>query len=132
MAQLQIVESDRTSVSRSDSQEFQRKVGIKYCVCGKECLDTDNVCKCGKEIFISFENPESNEIIGGYISLAKNGKLRSFYERNSKQSIIKMNEKRIIQQLLLHKNKIVVRKDIIDRIYKANISLTGYGHTHNY
>jgi hypothetical protein len=116
VAQLQTI-----YVNKNDSQEFQRKVGIKYCVCGKECLDTSDVCECGKNVFMSFENPESSEIIGGYIDLSKKGELRSFYKRNNKESVIKMNKKRIIQQLLLHKNKIFVKKEIIDRIYNANI-----------
>ncbi len=121
MAQLQILEGKCTCTNKNSGQEFQRKDGIKFCVCGKECSDTDSVCECGKEEFIFGRDSDINGIVGSYIELAKNGRLKDFYHKNiNKGSIVKMNNKRIIQQLLVNRHRIIIPKEIIDKIYKVN------------
>ncbi len=123
MARLQILENNDVSVSKKVFPQFTKKDGVKYCVsCGKECLSIDVVCKCGKKDFLLNGNSEVNEIMGGYITLTKNGDLKNLYYINkNKESIVKMNEKVIIQQLLLHRNKIDIDKKIIDKIYNTNL-----------
>lgn len=117
MAKLQMLEND--IVPSIKNVEFTRKMGVKYCTnCGKETSNENFICNCGKNTFI--ENKSLNEIIGGYINLAKDGKLKTLYHKNRGQSIVNMNEKRIIQYFLLHKHELSLDKEIIDRIYNVN------------
>lgn len=120
MAKLETIENDG-HCDHHTSSEFSKKSGIMYCAtCGKECLSDDGVCACGKSKFLS---TNISEIVGGYIELAKSDKLKTYYSKTRySKSIIKMNEKRIIHQLLMHKNKIDIKKETIDKIYGANIS----------
>lgn len=122
MAKLTTLEDDNRSIShRTSTVEFAKKDGIKYCNnCGKECLSEDICCaNCGKDKFLS---EKISNIIGGYIKLAKDDVIKKYYSKNfNSNSVIKMNEKRIIHQLLKHKDKIEVRKEIVDKIYNLNI-----------
>ena len=122
MAKLTIIEDDSHSIShRTSSVEFAKKDGIKYCNnCGKECLTEDICCTdCGKDKFLS---EKVSSVIGGYIKLAKDKVIKRYYSKNfNSNSIIKMNEKRIIHQLMQHRNKIEIQKETVDRIYNANV-----------
>jgi len=122
MAKLQTVDDDSHSARSSSKSEFSKKDGIKYCNnCGKECLTEDIYCtECGKDKFL----PEKvSSVIGGYIQLAKDNVIKKYYSKTfNSNSIIKMNEKRIIHQLMQHRNKIEVRKETVDKIYNANIT----------
>lgn len=124
MVQMEIIEDEGNVRSNSTNSipEFSKKDGIKYCLsCGNECLCEDEICLCGKNTFL---NNGASEIIGGYIDLAKRDRLKSFYNKTRySKSIIKMNEKRIIQQLMQHKNKVDIKKVIVDKIYNANVKL---------
>ncbi len=121
MVQMEIVEDEVNVRSNGGSSvpEFSKKDGIKYCyICGKECF-SDSILCCGKDNFVS---KNVSEIIGGYIELAKNEKLKAYYYKTRySKSIVKMNPKRMIQQLLLHKNSVDIKKETIDNIYNANI-----------
>lgn len=89
---------------------------IKYCLnCGRECTFTDEICECNKKEFLS---KKTSNIIKKYIEISNLKNLRSYYNTKSK---IKMNEKRMIQQLLLQKDKIFVEKSVIDKIYNMNV-----------
>lgn len=119
MAKLETVEDDG-HYGHHTSSEFSKKTGIMYCLgCGKECSSDNGVCDCGKSKFLS---TNTSEIIGGYIELAKKDKLKTYYYKTRySKSVIKMNPKRIIHQLLMHKHKIEIKKEIVDKIYGANI-----------
>jgi len=122
MAKLQTVDDDSHSTRSSSKAEFSKKDGIKYCNnCGKECLTEDICCtECGKDKFLS---EKVSSVIGGYIQLAKDNVIKKYYSKNfNSNSIIKMNEKRIIHQLMQHRNKIEIRKETVDKIYNANIT----------
>ncbi len=121
MVQMEIVE-DKISVrsnGTSSIPEFSKKEEIKYCyICGKECF-SDSILCCGKGNFMA---KEVSEIVGGYIELAKNDKLKAYYYKTRySKSIVKMNPKRMIHQMLIHKNNVNINKDIVDKIYSANI-----------
>ena len=124
MAKLQTVEDGGHFSSHNghnvSTMEFSKKEGVKYCyICGKECF-SDSILCCGKDNFMS---KNLSEIIGGYIELAKNDSIKKYYEKNRRtKSVIKMNPKRMIHQLMLHKERIDVQKEVIDKIYGANIS----------
>jgi len=122
MAKLQTVEDGGHSHNGNRATfKFSKKDGIKYCNnCGKECLSEDICCaNCGKDKFLS---EKISSMIGGYIKLAKDNVIKKYYSKNfNSNSIIKMNEKRIIHQLLKHKDKIEVRKETVDKIYNVNI-----------
>lgn len=103
--------------------EFSKKDGIMYCLsCGGECLCDDGKCiSCGKSKFL---NSDTSEILGGYIDLAKKNRLKEYYYKTRySKSIVKMNEKRIIQQLMQNKDKVDIKKEIVDKIYGANIEM---------
>ncbi len=121
MAKLTTIEDDSRSISHQTS-EFSKKDGIKYCNnCGKECMSEDICCtECGKDKFLS---ERISGMLGGYIELAKNNIIKKYYYKNyNSNSIVKMNEKRIIHQLMQHRNKVDIRKETIDKIYSANIT----------
>lgn len=124
MAKLQTLEDD-SHCGHSSTSEFSKKSNIMYCLsCGNECLSDDGLCaSCGKNIFLS---KKSSEIIGGYIELAKRGRLKKYYGKTvNTKSVVKMNEKRMIHQILIHKHMIKnVKKEIVDKIYNANIIIT--------
>ncbi len=119
MAKLETIENDGHYGHHTDL-EFSKKTGIMYCLsCGKECLCDDGMCECGKNKFL---NASSSEFIGGYIELAKKDKLKAFYDKaRYSKSVVKMNPKRIIHQLLMHKHKIEIKKEFVDKIYGSNI-----------
>ena len=97
--------------------EFPKKEGIKYClICGNECLFEDEVCLCGKNNFLQ---TDASEIIGGYLKQAD--KLRKYYHKHyNVSSIVKMNNRRIIYYLMIHKHKVNIDKKVVDLIYKVN------------
>ena len=127
MAKLEII-ADSGHAHRAEhsehitSTEFPKKEGIKYCLnCGSECLSDIEMCSCGKNNFLQ---TDISEIIGGYIE--KCDKLRNYYHKHyNTNSLIKMNNKRIIYYLLIHKHKINVDKKIVDKIYNSNNSNRG-------
>lgn len=125
MAQLQTITKNHGHSVGNVTSEFSTKIGVKYCRnCGEECSIGNDVCKCGKKNFLgNIDDKNVNEIIGGYISLAKNGMLKSFFDKSRKNSNVKMNKKRMIQQLLWHRNRIVLDKEVIDKIYNKNAIL---------
>jgi len=97
--------------------EFPKKEGIKYCLsCGSQCLSEDEICLCGKNKFLQ---TDVSEIIGGYLNQAD--KLRKWYHKHyNTTSIVKMNNKRIIYYLMIHKHKTNIDKKTIDMIYSYN------------
>ncbi len=125
MVQMEILENEVNVRSGSNGgstiPEFSKKDGIKYCLsCGSECLCDAGTCECGKDTFL---NNNASELLGGYINLAKNDRLKAYYYKTRySKSIVKMNSKRIIQQLMQHKNSVVINKEIIDKIYGVNIT----------
>ncbi len=124
MVQMEILDDEtnvRSTNGTSSVPEFSKKDGIKYCLsCGSECLCEDEICECGKDAFL---NTNTSELLGGYINLAKNDRLKTYYYKTRySKSIVKMNPKRIIQQLMQHKNSVAINKEIIDKIYGANIT----------
>jgi len=117
-----IPQTHKNGHAESVTQEFIKKDGIIYCLsCGKENSFEDGVCiECGKNIFLS---TIISEIVGGYIELVKKGKIKDYYHKKRySKSIIKMNSKRMIHQLLINKNKINISKEIVNKIYNANIT----------
>ena len=126
--QLQILPKTKSNgnskkSNQNDQIDFKKKDGIKYCSkCGKGHLDEILKCECLNEDFI----PKGiSEVIGGYLELSKNNNLRNYYLNiMSIKSSIKMNNKRIIHQLLIHKNPgSGIHKEMIDKIYNANITM---------
>ena len=107
----------------SKHTEFNKKDGIKYCEkCGKECIEAALSCEvCNNENFLS---TGISETIGGFIELSKNGNLRKYYQRTMNiNSSIKMNNKRLIHQLIAHKNSnLKFNKELIDKIYNSNVT----------
>jgi len=125
MVQMEILDDEtnvRSTNSTSSVSEFSKKDGIKYCLsCGSECLCDAGTCECGKDTFL---NNNSSELLGGYINLAKNDRLKVYYYKTRySKSIVKMNEKRIIQQLMQHKNGVDIKKETVDKIYAANVNV---------
>ena len=121
MAKLEMVDSGHEHHSEHVTTiEFPKKEGIKYCLtCGNECLMEDESCSCGKNNFLQ---TDTSAIIGGYINQLD--KLRNYYHKHyNTNSIIKMNNKRIIYYLLIHKHKINIDKKIVDLIYKINSNM---------
>ena len=124
MAKLQTVGDGGRFSGHNDHNvstiELSKKEGVKYCyICGKEC-SSDSILCCGKNNFMM---KGTSEIIGGYIELAKNDNIKKYYEKNRRsKSVIKMNPKRMIHQLLLHKEKLDVKKETVDKIYIANVT----------
>lgn len=122
MVQMEIVEDETHVRSNGTSSipEFSKKEGIKYCYnCGKECF-VDSIMCCGKSNFMAIK---VSEIVGGYIELAKRDKLKIYYNKSRHtKSIIKMNEKRMIHQLMSNKDKIDIKKESVDKIYNANVT----------
>ena len=91
-----------------------------YCLdCGNECSSEDGKCVCENNKFLSIQ---TSEIVGGYINLAIDDRLKSHYKKYFKpDSTIRMNNKRIIFTLLIHKYKVKIEKETVDKIYNANI-----------
>lgn len=130
MAKIQKVDESPRSQSKTGNgnkkpvvHEFVMRNGIIYCLsCGKENVCENGVCaneKCNKNLFLE---TNSSGIIGGYIELAKKGKLKDYYYKSRySESIVRMNDKRIIEQLTRHKHGITVQKEVVDKIYNANI-----------
>lgn len=125
MAKLQKIVGEHRSHSNGNSTtEFSKKSGIIYCLsCGKECSCESSICineKCGKSNFLT---TNISEIVGGYIELAKKDKLKTYYHSKSRysKSLVRMNNKRMIHHLITHSQKINIKKEIIDKIYNANI-----------
>lgn len=122
---VNILHNELNNELHSESSGYQRKVGIKYCTsCGKECNIDDVLCTvCKNETFVP---TKISEIIGGYIEITKCGNcdLRKYYSKiMGIKSSIKINNKRIIEQLLFHKSSIHnINKELIDKIYNANIN----------
>ena len=122
MAKLTIIENDNHSIChRTSTVEFVEKDGIKYCNnCGRECL-IENVCcpDCGKNNFLS---EKISSVFSGYIKLVKKNVIKRYYCMYFNfNSVVKMNSKRMIHQLMQHKNKIEIQKEIVDKIYNANV-----------
>lgn len=118
MAKLETVDSSYERHSEHVTTiEFPKKEGIKYCLsCGNECLSESDMCLCGKDKFLA---QDASAIIGGYINQVD--KLRIWYHKHyNTNSIIKMNNKRIIYYLLTHKHKINIDKKIVDKIYNTS------------
>jgi len=121
MAKLEVInDSKHEHRTKNDTTiiEFPRKEGIKYCLtCVNECLSDDKLCSCGKDKFL---HKNASEILGGYLSQIE--RLRNYYHKHyNTNSIIKMNNKRIIYYLLIHKHKISIEKKTVDMIYNVNI-----------
>lgn len=104
---------------------FLRKSGIIYCKeCGKENLK-DSVSYgrgcivCGESDFI---DEYTSGVVSGYLELARKKNLGKYYNKIMKKrgSNIKMNEKRMMHHLLLHKDRLDIDKDIVDKIYRKN------------
>ncbi len=115
------IPSIKNGKSESSTPEFSRKSDVIYClVCGTENLSEQGTCiNCGKNLFL---NKNASEIIGGYIELAKKNRLKSYYNKSRyTKSIVKMNPKRMIHQLISNKDKIDIKKETVDKIYGANI-----------
>ena len=120
MVKMEILENDEHHIRNSTSSaEFSKKDGIKYCyICGKECF-SDSIMCCGKSNFMSIK---ISEIVGGYVELAKKDKLKTYYNKGRyTKSSIKMNLKRMIHQLLMHKDNINISKESVDKIYNSNV-----------
>ncbi len=116
------VSSHKQKNGSSATPEYSKKDGIMYCLsCGKENSHEVGVClECGKNRFLL---TSISEMIGGYIELAKEGRIKIYYnKRRFTKSIVRMNPKRMIHQLLMNKDKMNVSKEIIDKIYNANIT----------
>lgn len=106
--------------------KFVRRVNIKYCcICGNEINITDNCQICSdNNKYNKYLSGYVSEIIGGYIELSNRKMLKKYYDRVTRnKSKVKMNDKRIIFQLLLHKDKLVKKEnekkiqELINKIY---------------
>jgi hypothetical protein len=59
--------------------------------------------------------------VGGYIEMSKNGELKKYYQRimKTKGSKVRMNEKRTIVNLLIHKDHANIQESVIYKIYNT-------------
>lgn len=96
-----------------------------YCkVCGKESIEESCFrCSCGSTDYITGELSYS---LYKYLMLKRNGNLRQYYiERCNRDSIVKMNSKRIIYQLLIKDGFIKANdgyiEEVIGRIVNKNL-----------
>ncbi len=123
MVSMRTVKEEPVKQKNGNSEstpEFSKKSGIIYCLsCGIECSFEDGKCTCGKNVFM---DTNVSGVVGGYIELANKNKMKSYYNKNRhSKSIVKMNEKRMIHQLLTLKDKINIPEKVVDKIYNMNI-----------
>jgi hypothetical protein len=102
---------------------FRKKIGIKFCIiCGNELDDNTTTeikeCECGNDKFIE---GYLASLVGGYIEMSKNGELKKYYQRimKTKGSKVRMNEKRTIVNLLIHKDHANIQESVIYKIYNT-------------
>lgn len=101
---------------------FRKRPGIKFCVsCGNELNDTNETkiekCNCGNSEFLS---GYLASLVGGYIDMSKNRELKKYYQRIMRikgGTKVRMNEKRTIMNLLIHKDKAIIQESIVYKIY---------------
>lgn len=104
------------------------KKGATFCIeCGKEYYQKGDNCNvCGDSMFLIGPIAET---LSGYIELSKRGELKKYYakemakiKKDLPSKRIRMNEKRIVLYLLIHKDSFKIgdnnkMKALIDKIF---------------
>lgn len=121
--QIQIVESMEIRNGYSGGLEPRKISGIVFCKnCGRQYFENEiknSICSvCNNTEFLS---GEIAEVLAGYLKLDNEGNLKKYYkEKYGKNSVIKMNSKRIIIWMLIKQNYMISNdkeiEDIVSRI----------------
>lgn len=119
---LDIDNTDIDGIRRFCENGTIKRQNIKYCKkCGSEnSIKNEHCFGCNTKTFL---NEYTSSVIGGYIQLLHKGSFTKYYDKimNRHNKSIKMNDKRMITALLIHKERILdVDDDTVSKIYRVN------------
>lgn len=130
---MQIVESmviRNTRLNEARSQEPKKIIGAVFCKsCGEEYNQVDFAGKdmnCSMCNNFEFLTGELANTLSGYLKLDTNGNLKKYYkDKYGRNSVIKMNSKRIIMWMLIRDGYIKADdkkiEDVISKIMLKKI-----------